>query len=364
MPRPSVVFTVLLVASSPACRPTEPAAPSEAENPAVGTVRPDDPVTEIQRLVEQGRLEEAQAAAEAAVAEAPEDPERHFALAVVLQRRGQPEASRAAFERTVALAPDLAPAQAGLGAVAFELGDLPAAEQALSRAVALDPEMVEAHYDLGLVRAARGDLEGARKALEAAAKLAPKDADVQAALASVLVDAGDLAGAKDAAARALSAAPGDPFVLHAAAEVDLATGDVDAAIAKLERAAAADGATEVRLALAAALVRRGSPEDLERAISLLEPLAATEAPDVLVTLGSARAKAGRLAEALAAFDAAIEAAPEAVGPRVRRVGVLADLGRCAEARAEARRIASMAPRSKGATVADRAARKCRTGGRR
>ncbi|RMG97064.1 MAG: tetratricopeptide repeat protein [Deltaproteobacteria bacterium] len=364
MSRPSVTLVLLLAASVFACRPTETTPPGEGGDAAGPAVRADDPVTEIQRLVEQGRLEEAQAAAEAAVAEAPEDPERHFALAVVLQRRGQAEASRAAFERTVALAPDLAPAQAGLGAVALELGDLDAAEQALSRAVAIDPEMVEAHYNLGLVRAARGDLAGARKALEAAADLAPDDVDVQAALASVLVDAGDLAGARRAAARALAAAPDDPYVLHAAAEVDLATGHVDAAIAKLERAAAADGATEVRLALAAALVRRGRREDLERAISLLEPLAATEAPDVLVTLGSARAKAGRLTEALAAFDAAIEAAPEAVGPRVRRVGVLADLGRCAEARAEARRISSLAPGSKGAAVADRAARKCRTGRRR
>lgn len=95
------------------------------------------------RAAERGRrYDEARAAYERAIAEAPDDPSRGHGLRELgraLVFWGEYESGRDALERAVALSPGDAPAWHDLGIVRHHLEDPAGAETALARAVELAP---------------------------------------------------------------------------------------------------------------------------------------------------------------------------------------------------------------------------------
>jgi len=84
------------------------------------------------------------------------------------------EAARAAAEQAVAAAPDLAEAHLALGSALFQIGEWVGAARELKQAVMRGPGLAEAHASLGRLLAEVGELNEAIRRLEAALSLDPQ----------------------------------------------------------------------------------------------------------------------------------------------------------------------------------------------
>jgi TolB-like protein/Tfp pilus assembly protein PilF len=150
---------------------------------------------------------QAAAAAEKAVALAPNSGEAHSVLAsirsfILLDFAGAaPE-----YDKAIALAPGSAQVQRRFGGFASLLGHFDAGIPALERAVALDPQNLLVHTHLGDGFREAGRYNDALAAFRAAAALFPGSHDVVAGTVETLLDAGQYEQA-----RARCAAPGAPI---------------------------------------------------------------------------------------------------------------------------------------------------------
>jgi len=182
----------------------------------------------ILTLVKAGKGPEAVARARAFVAQAPDDPNRHFTLglaqseqdvaqaissfrraleldsrhtlaqynlALVLKRADRAPEAIAVLQRALEIEPR-AEAHYTLGVIYFQQGDLDRAARALGAAVAAEPRYAEAHYTLGAVLAARRDWAKATESLRRAVELRPDLAGAHDTLARVLQRSGDEAGGR------------------------------------------------------------------------------------------------------------------------------------------------------------------------
>ncbi|MDQ2804508.1 MAG: tetratricopeptide repeat protein, partial [Pseudomonadota bacterium] len=131
------------------------------------------------------------AAAEAAVALAPEAAEPHFLRGTAHNALGQPERAEQALARAVALDPGHAPAWLNRGNACADLERLEEAERHCRTALRLDPGLVEAHASLGFVLTSQGRLAEARAACAEAIRLAPDFAQAHWNLATAALLAGD-----------------------------------------------------------------------------------------------------------------------------------------------------------------------------
>ncbi len=102
-----------------------------------------------------GRVDEAIAQLERAVAAAPVEPRHHEALAAAWLRRGEPERAESAALLAERCAPDRALTQLLLGVARLERGDPVAAMEPLARAIELEPPHLEAmtHMAVAMNRA-------------------------------------------------------------------------------------------------------------------------------------------------------------------------------------------------------------------
>ena len=110
-------------------------------------------------LERQGRLEEAEREARAALALRPQDERALVTLGNVAYRRGDLAEAEDHFQAAAEAAPASAKAWYNLGTVRYARGDLPGAALAFGRAVAAAPGMAAAHNNLGttLERLGRSD---------------------------------------------------------------------------------------------------------------------------------------------------------------------------------------------------------------
>ncbi len=99
-------------------------------------------------LEDLGRLEAAEAWQRRAAALRPDDALAHHAIGGLRTRARRYAAARAAYGRVLRIAPHAAPAHMALGGACFEQGDLPAALAALRRAVDLRPDLWQARSGL------------------------------------------------------------------------------------------------------------------------------------------------------------------------------------------------------------------------
>ncbi len=134
-------------------------------------------------LTETGRLAEAEAALETAVAQDPlRHPDAWNALGLVRLRQNQADGALAALRRAVALDPRIATARANLGAALLASGDPDAARAQFEAALRLDPEERSALGNLGLILAQQGRTAEARARFQQLLRLDPTDARARAAL--------------------------------------------------------------------------------------------------------------------------------------------------------------------------------------
>ncbi len=208
----------------------------------------------------------------------------------------------------------------------FAAGHAPEALAAVDAALAKHPDVGSLHelraYALGrLERMGDAKAEYA-KALE----LDPKNAEAKGALATLRAKEGDPVGAivlyDEAAALAENPAP----YSYLAAQLALATGDASGAETRLRKVVNADpGHVGARNDLAWMLAERG--QDLDAALALAQAAQRLDpSPDVLDTLGWVYLKRGESAEAVKAFEVAVDKRGDSASMRYRLAVALSQTG--------------------------------------
>jgi protein O-GlcNAc transferase len=122
---------------------------------------------------ELGRLDDALAAFEQALALDPAYPQAHFNRGAVLQRLGRLDAAAEAYRRAINLRPGYVEAVTNAGIVLQELGRLDEAAAAFEHAATLQPAAPEPHNNLGIALLARGRPGEAVTAFQRALALEP-----------------------------------------------------------------------------------------------------------------------------------------------------------------------------------------------
>lgn len=273
-------------------------------------------------LAEAGRLPEARAEYERALAIAPTHWRARYNYGNALLVSGDPAAAVAAYERTLELAPDFTKAMINLGAAESRRGNGPAAVAWLRRAVAQEPNVASIHLSLANVLAATGDRAGARAEFDAAASLAPNSADVLADYGAFLGGGGEHAAAITLLRRALALQP-------AVAERHYNLGNELALTGAFDEAVAAYGqALALKPRFPAALENLGNTESLRgnhaAALDWLRKAQAQSAPSARLhtNVGNELARLGRIDEARTEYAAALALAP--ADPSVRAAAAALD----------------------------------------
>jgi protein O-GlcNAc transferase len=160
-------------------------------------------------LQEQGRLDEALAAFDAALALDPAYTEAHFNRGVVLAQQGRPEQAVEAYSAAVRLRPDYVEAATNAAIALQELGRLDEAAAAFEHAAKLSPGAAEPHNNRGIALLARGQPIEAVTAFQRALALKPDYAEAFYNLGNAWRELGKPEGAIAAYGQALRLRPDD-----------------------------------------------------------------------------------------------------------------------------------------------------------
>jgi tetratricopeptide (TPR) repeat protein len=274
-----------------------------------------------------------------AAALAPGDRRWHYYRGVAVRAEGRLEEAAAAFERALALSADDPATLLHLASVELDRRRMSRGRELFEQALEAAP--AAAHYGLGRIDSLEGRHEAAIAHFEAALAAQPHASAVRHALGLAQRDTGDLAAARRALAAGGSRPPSfadpllaelDGLVLGARAQLSrgseaLRHGDLAAAEAHFRRAAErAPGDAVARYNLGTALGEAGRHEEARAMLAeaaRLDP----EMADAWLNLASALARLGRLEEAAAALDRVLELAPDDAEARRRRELVERHLGR-------------------------------------
>ncbi|MGE5584453.1 MAG: tetratricopeptide repeat protein [Bacillota bacterium] len=112
-------------------------------------------------LLGRGRLDDAQAAFEAAIALDPENAQARNKLGVVLAHKGRLDEARVRFEEALALNPRFAAAMSNLGNIYKEKKMLDRAVEFYKMALSVEPDHATAHHNLGVVYRQMGMIDRA-----------------------------------------------------------------------------------------------------------------------------------------------------------------------------------------------------------
>ncbi len=149
-----------------------------------------------------GRIDEAQASYQRALALQPDHPDALHYLGVIALGRGAPDAAASLMDRALEQAPNNAQCLGNRGLAAARLGDHTGAAGWQRRALALAPDFVNAHNNLANALLELGDLAGAEQHYRQARALEPQSARFAFNLGRAL----EAAGRKDDALEAYRAA--------------------------------------------------------------------------------------------------------------------------------------------------------------
>jgi predicted O-linked N-acetylglucosamine transferase (SPINDLY family) len=116
-------------------------------------------LTQALRLLNAGRLDEAEALSKKLSKAAPLNADAAFLAGAVAQRRNRLDAAVTAYRRAIDLAPDYADAHNNLGNVLLAQGKTGAAIESLRRAASIEPGLAQLHYNLGNALASKSAAE-------------------------------------------------------------------------------------------------------------------------------------------------------------------------------------------------------------
>lgn len=271
-----------------------------------------------------------------------------FAEAVRLHQGGRLAEAVAAYDRAIAVQPRNFAIHGNRGVALLALSRPADALESLDRAVALKPDDVATHNNRGNALRALRRLDNALAAYDEALRLAPNIALLHINRANVLLDLGRLDDADQGYARALAVDPKSASALNGRGIVHDKRNAPQLALAFFEQALAIDpGSAEAHYNRANALRDLGrAPEALgayDAALKLVPGLF-----EALHNKGTLLAKIGRKDEALATLSSAIASTantlhtPDAKGKALcSRAALLFELERVSEAIADAERAVEL-----------------------
>ena len=275
----------------------------------------------------------------------PTDAEAHNNLGIVLAALGRPAEAEAGYRHALSLDPRSAQAYGNLGAALQAQGRLTEAEASYRRAIELKPDYARAHGNLGAVLQERQRFADAEASFRKALRLQPKNAEAHCNLGNALVQQDRLAEAEASYRRALELAPDYPEA-HC---------HLGAALCKAERYADSERelrrALELRPGYADALIRLAltqralgrNGEAEGTALQVLE--AAPDSADAHAQLGIVLQSLGRFAEAESCLRKALELEPAHFEAHCNLGNLLRDSARVAEALGHHRRGLELRPDS-------------------
>jgi tetratricopeptide (TPR) repeat protein len=164
---------------------------------------------EANRLLEQGKVDEAVAFLQQAARDYPEADAVWVSLGRALVRQGNLVAAERTLRRAVEIAPEAAEARFQLGVALFSQKAYPAAADCFRKAVELKPAHALAYYNLGHCLMLQDDRAGAIEAFGGAVRCRPQFAEAHTNLADLLLQEGRQAEAREHVSHALRLNPGD-----------------------------------------------------------------------------------------------------------------------------------------------------------
>lgn len=291
-----------------------------------------------------GRIDEAVASFERALALKPDHTHALANLANARLAQGRAGEALALFRRVVELTPHDAKGWSDLGQALERVGASPVeVESHYRRALGLDPRLAETRLALGRLLLAGGRAAEAAAELERAAELHVGYAEALYHLGLARLAEERPAAAADAFERTLALAPDHASALHNLGLLRVMGGDAGRAEPLLRRASAlrADDVA-IRHGLALALAGLGRAEEAEAELRAALRLAPDHAP-ARIALAQLQLDLGRLDQAADTLGLHLARHPDDHDARYALGRVLLVSGRRAEAAAALRRVLADAP---------------------
>jgi Flp pilus assembly protein TadD len=154
-----------------------------------------------------GRLEDAEASLRQAIALKPDFFEAHNNLGITLKKQDRLEDAEASFRQAIVLKSDFDQAHCNLGITLTELGRLEDAEASYRQAITLKSDFFEAYNNLGITLQKQDRLEEAEASYTQAIRLKPDYTEALWNLGTALQDLGRLAEAEASYTQAIALEP-------------------------------------------------------------------------------------------------------------------------------------------------------------
>jgi tetratricopeptide (TPR) repeat protein len=255
-------------------------------------------------FVQQGRMDEAIAQFQNALAIKPDYAEAHNNLGIALVHKGQADNAIAQYQMALETKPDYAEARNNLGNALVQQGRMDEAIAQYQKALATKPGDAEAHNNLGNVFVQQGRMEEGIAQYQKALATRPDYANAHYNLGNAFLQQGRMEEGIAQFQEALAVNPNDADTHFNLGCIFLQQGHTGEAIAQFEKTLAirpddADAQNSLALVLATcpqATLRNGS-----KAVGLaerVEQLDGGKSPVILATLAAAYAEAGRFPEAV------------------------------------------------------------------
>ena len=235
----------------------------------------------------------------------------HNNLGIVLRDLGQLDEALEHFRRAVELEPNFAPARTNLGQMLLDRGQAEEALPHCEEAVRLQPDMAALHHNLGNAQRAMERYVEARASYLEALRLEPELAPAHAHLGLTMVREGQASEALPWVKRAVELEPVNATYQEILAEVHMELEEPGQAI-----------------------------EHFEQALALSEE----PRPGVHLSIGWAKQEEGRVDEARAHYQTALEIQPDSAGAHLNMGGLAEEQGRMEDAEAAFRTALRLQPK--------------------
>jgi len=224
----------------------------------------------IFEALRRGAPGEALSAAQAAVAERPDDADALRALAFVQQVTGDVPQALATLDRVLELTPEEADVHFARAGLLLGGGAVDAARDALRRSITLDPNLFGAYLLQAQLALGRGELDEADRLRRLASRIVPSHPHLSAIEGTIALRRGDAAAAQTILSNALQGAPGDPHLGYALGFTYMQLGHLAFAEQAFRRVReTVPGAKNLHALIADLMVQQGRPAD---AAAEIEPL--------------------------------------------------------------------------------------------
>ncbi len=264
----------------------------------------------------------------------------HFQRGMALLALRRAAEAVTAFERCVALQPDFLRGWLQLGAAALAANNTVQAERAYATVLQLAPDHLEARLHLARLALGRQKPDAALEVLASLGTSAvPPEVDVLRGQALLL--AGQTEAAIKAFSRALAGQSNHPEARRGRGNAYAVQGQMEAAVADWQAAYSSAPDAELAAGIVSALYRLDRPEAARTFLEAarkqfpqdaqLATLDASLEGEAAVAAAAALLRAGRFAEAAAAYAPLVDQNPEATAPRAGLATALFKLDRFAEA---------------------------------